>query len=735
MRDTKKEADTNRRGARRLQTSVSILAISLAAGLSQQSFAQEVDSDAPSVTVLDTITITARKRPENPQDVPISMTVIPGNEVDTSPASSNAALTRSAPNMTFIDGGGLFGNSVNLRGVGSVSPLSPDDTSVVFYVDEMPLSVLGIAPNLMDTERVEVLRGPQGTLFGRNTQGGAVNIVSRRPTFDREFSLTGEVGTDGYLLGQLIANGTLVPDNLAGRLAVRWNSFDGDIPNIAAGGKDGGLDIGAARGSLLFTPSDRTEALLTFNYGREVTHSPRFILRDAPDFPISATDPRTRVEGESYGVNLRVQHEFDSFMLNTQTAFQRGQSENTFDPTDSLVFGQMPPGSIVPPPYTVPGADFSTLSLDESSFVQEVRLSSLPESPIAWTAGFNYFRSDYSAGRDAHALTPAFVNLNGIQDNDFLVNSYALFGEVTVPLTERLKATVGLRGTHESKSAHFNFDPNGLPGVGTGFTQDASLSESFLTGRAALSYDWTPDLMTYVSFGRGYVSSGFPAYSVNSALERPDGPFPASTSWTYEAGFKSRLLDERLSLSGSLFFNDVKSGHLVYFDPSRAIFTTVALDYQTYGGEIELSAEVTPDFTVFGGLGYTHAELRNIPSGHVSGAQSGNDVPNVPAFTVNLGAEYRWSAETIGLPGDFTGRVTYQHVDSRAANVQNSFDLDAYDIVNAKLTWTHDDVSVYAFANNLFDERYEAWGQNFGPVESVRAGQGRIVGIGASFQF
>ncbi|MFV3517325.1 hypothetical protein ACNJD8_22195, partial [Mycobacterium tuberculosis] len=104
------------------------------------------------------------------------------------------------------------------------------DTSVVFYADEMPLSVYSIAPNLFDTDRVEVLRGPQGTLFGRNTQGGAVNIVSRRPTFNRSFSLTGEVGSNGYDLGEFIANGPLIPETLAGRLAVRWNRFGGDIP-------------------------------------------------------------------------------------------------------------------------------------------------------------------------------------------------------------------------------------------------------------------------------------------------------------------------------------------------------------------------------------------------------------------------------------------------------------------------------------------------------------------------
>ncbi|MHA0328983.1 TonB-dependent receptor [Sphingomonas melonis] len=686
-------------------------------------------------TILDTIIVTARKRAENPQDVPIGMTVLSGEKADATPSASNAGLARSVPNMSFVDGGGLFGNSANVRGIGSMSPLSSDDTSVVFYADEMPLSVYSIAPNLFDTDRVEVLRGPQGTLFGRNTQGGAVNIVSRRPTFNRSFSLTGEVGSNGYGLGEFIANGPLIPETLAGRLAVRWNRFGGDIPNIAAGGKDGSLGIGAARGSLLFTPSDRTEALLTISYGKETTHSPRFLLRDTPNFPVSATDPRTLVEGENTGANLRIKHEFESFVLNTQTSYQHSNSRNDFDLTDALVFGKLYQAFPNVTSYRVPGADNSQLTLGEDSFLQEFRVSSLPESPIGWTAGINYFRSASTAGRNSRASTATFSTLNGIQDNDFLVNSYAGFGEVSVPLTDRLKATFGLRATHEEKEAHYRFSGNGFPRVASGYMQNTSLGDDFVTGRVALSYDWTPDVMTYASVARGYVTPGFPAYSVNSFLGKAETPFPASTSWTYETGFKSKLLDDRLSISGAAFLNDVKSGHLIFFDPAQALFTTVALNYQSYGGELELTAKVTPNFDVFSGIGYTHAALVDVPSNSLTGARSGNEVPNVPAVTANIGMEYRWAAEPFGLPGNFTGRVSYQYVDARAADVKNTFDLKAYGIVNAKLTWQHNDVSVYAFANNLLDERYEAWGQAFGTLPTVRVGQGRVVGIGTSLQF
>ena len=176
MRDRKREVGPSGEGAWGLRASESILAAGLAT-LPHQIAAQEASYITPTITQFDLIVMMARKRPKTPQDVPISMTILAGDEVDTYPYSSNAALTRSAPNITFIDYGGLFNNSVNMRGVGSVSPLPPDDTSVVFYSDEMPLSVLGVAPNLMGMERVEVLRGLQRSLLGRNTQTGAVIAI------------------------------------------------------------------------------------------------------------------------------------------------------------------------------------------------------------------------------------------------------------------------------------------------------------------------------------------------------------------------------------------------------------------------------------------------------------------------------------------------------------------------------------------------------------------------------
>ncbi|MEH2541423.1 MULTISPECIES: TonB-dependent receptor [unclassified Bradyrhizobium] len=628
---------------------------------------------------LQQITVTARKRPEVEKDVPISLTTVEGAQLeDLSKTRSNADLARSVPNFNFVDLGGQSSNLANIRGVGSFSPVSPDDTSVVFYVDEAPQSVYGIAPNLLDTERVEVLRGPQGMLFGRNAQGGAVNIVSRLPTFDRSFSLTGEWGTKGYGLGELIANSPLIADLLAGRVAMRYSNYGGDVPNILLGGNDAATKIGAFRGSLLYTPTDRTTVTFSGSYNKDDDTVPRWLLRGAADFPVSAVNPRNDVDRENQNYNLKVKHDFGPIVFDSVSNFQRTTSFQVTDLTDSLVFSKLTglPRAF----FSMPGADIANIGIGENSWMQELRLSAPKESAIAWTTGLNLFRTEVALDGNARSITPAFATATGIRNNDFTTNSYAAFGEATVPLIGALKGTLGLRATHEEKTASYRYNGVGTPGTVASYAQDLGLKDDFLTGRAGLSYDWTRDFMTYVTAARGYVTGGFPANSINNPLGKPEVPFAASTSWTYETGFKSELFGHRVKLTGALFFNDVKNGHLFVFNVPTASFTVATLDYQSWGGELEGTVRLTPTFEVFGGVGITRAELVNVPIGSATGAKNGGRVPNVAPVTANVGFQHQVSAAHLGLNGDFFVRGNYQFVGTRAADVANSFDLPSYGI-------------------------------------------------------
>lgn len=703
--------------------------------LRTDAWAQVAGNDA-TVIVLDAITVTARRHSEDEQDVPISMSVVEGEQLkDISPANANSDIVRLTPNVSLHDMGGPFTNFAFIRGIGSLQPLSPDDTSVTFNVNEVPSSAMGIPPSTMDLSRLEVLRGPQGTLYGRGSQAGAINYIANRPAFSRELSLRGEIGTNGWRLGELIANAPVIDDVLAGRLALQYAKRDGDVENVVMGGKDGAVDVGAARGSLLFQPTADSSALLTLSYNKNDDTHALNVLRDADCYPCSAVDPRNDFQRENYGASLRIEHAFDDFQLTSISNVQHDKAVMDMDILDGLIWGVF---GYPPEMLNIPRDNLTWGRTSETGYFQELRLSSLAYSPVTWTGGVNVFRSEYEKHGGGENITwDSFGVYSGFQDNHANSNSYAVFGETTVPLVGALKGTLGLRLTHEDKDVHYSFVGDGLPGTVASHTQDSTFSDTFLTGRAGLSHDWSDSLMTYMNIGRGAVAGGYSATALNIMFGRDETLYPTSTSWSYEAGFKSTLWDGRATLNAAIFYNDVSKGHLMSFNPSSFAYEVATLDYASYGGEIEARAMVSPEWTAFGNLGYTHATIGNVPAGHPSGASSGNTVPNVPKFTANIGADYRVGARRLGLPsGELHASASYQYVGERAADVSNTFDLKPYGLVNARIGWEGSRAGVYLFSYNLLDERYEAVGGSYGPgADFVRPGMGRTIGLGATVRF
>lgn len=702
-------------------------------GLTQSPYAQEQQAE----TTLQPIIITAQKRPEDAQDVPVALSVIDRKSLESlSPSSSNADLARQVPNFNYIASGGQYSNSGNIRGVGSFSPLSPNDTSISYNIDEVPLSAYGIQPSTLDMSRVEVLRGPQGTLYGLNAQGGAINFVSNRPVFGHELSIGTEIGTNGWRTGELIVNETLIDDLLAGRLAVRYIQRAGDVTNAVLGGEDGKSSIAAARGSLLLTPGGDTDILFSMNYNRSDDNQPRFVLRDAPCFPCDGLNPRPDFQREDFGGMLRVEHAFEAFRFTSISSIQRNDFEQRLDLTDSLIFSKLlglPRAGL-----DVDGKDAYFGKIAENRYYQEFRLSSSEGEPIAWTAGINAFHSASTVHTSGENFTlPNFSVFSGRQDNDLSVTSYSAFGDISIPVVGDLKTLAGARLTYLKADADYRYVGAGLAGTVAGFDQDSSFSDTFITGHAGLSYDWSQDMMTYVTIGRGAVGGGYPWNGSNLPAGRAEPFFPTSTSWSYEAGFKSTLLDGRAMLNGSVFYNDVRDGHLYVLNRSLLTYQTAALDFDTYGAELEARIQLTPAFSLQGSIGYTHAELKNVPLNSPTGAKSGNQVPNVPEFTAMIGGEYRIDASQIGIDdGEFYLGGSYQFVDRRAADVGNNYNLDSYGVSNLRIGWDGDRARIYAFANNVFDKRYEAVGTYYGPgVAAVTVGQGRTLGMGVNVKF
>jgi iron complex outermembrane receptor protein len=405
-------------------------------------FAQGSSVDAPEFSE---IIVTARLREEAARDVPFALTVLDNDALVARRIDDTHSLFRQVPGLSltsFDDGRFAY---FQLRGIGPLSQaISPDDGSVVTYVDGVPQPVYASEFAYLDLQRIEVLRGPQGTLFGRNSQGGALNIVTRQPSDRFEGNVRLEGGENDYGLAQASLSGPLVADQLAAGVTARVSTFDGFIGNIApGGGKLGDRDSYAARGTLVFTPGGEggPRFALTANVDRQDSDPFYYVLRGQPR-DVVELDPENRVERTGWGVSLKAEVPLGGVDFTSISAINGFDNAQFTDDTDGLIYGPLFGG--LPSSAFLPPLDFSDWRERERRFYQELRLSSAAGQPIAWAAGAVYFHSNFDVElNNRSSFSPI---LNGDRDAEQIINSYAVYGEFTAPLgSPRLKATLGGR--------------------------------------------------------------------------------------------------------------------------------------------------------------------------------------------------------------------------------------------------------------------------------------------------
>jgi len=709
----------------------SIFAIDLS--IAGRPFAQpQVPADQV-LLVLDPITITAGKRNETADRIPLSVSVIGPQDIAKGSLDKNADIARSTPNYNYVSFGGPGGNFGTMRGVGPLgSPLNSLDNTIGFSVDGVPTSSFGFAPTLMDFQQVEVLRGPQGTLFGRNALAGLVSVVNMPADGAREFRLSGEVGTDGYRTLEAIAGGWLLPERLAGRGVLRFENFDGDIPNPVLDRDEGGARVSAGRGTLSITPDATLNISVTGGFDADKRTDPLYLLKEHPDFPVSGVDLNQYGKRDMGYGNVTIRKEFDAFTLTSISGYQDITVESYTDDTDSFLHGAI--SGVSPALYNDPGTDWGLSTEREKIFSQEVRLNAPEGEAISWVAGISYFRSDYRMDRVQKSVF--YPSLNGTNDTGIRSQTWAAFGDISVPLNDRITLSGGLRLAHDRQEMDSLYVSNGFAGTVPSFAQDRSFNDSYVTGRAALSFRWNDAVLSYASVARGYASGGFERYTSDAYAGVAANPFLPATSWTYEAGTKARLFNDGLDLRASVFYNDVRNGQLATFDPVNYLFMFANQDLRTYGGEVEAKLKPGGPLSFTASMGLTRSELTDVAADAATGARNGNAAPNAPQVTVSLGIEYTQPLTLLQVDGTLTATAGYQYVGSRQADIQNSFRLDAYHLVNAQIGFEAENRSLYVFARNLFDERPELFGSTFTPTaHSLMIGRGRVVGVGTSVKW
>ena len=512
------------------------------------------------------------------------------------------------------------------------------------------------------------------------------------------------------------------------RLSFRASTVDGFIDNIAPiGGDLGDRTAYSGRGVVVIEPEadDGLRITLSGNVDHRISNPFYYVSRAQPG-PVVELDPENEVERTAWGASAKAEIPLGFADFTSITAVNGFNNDQVTDDTDGLIYG---PLFGLPSSFFLPPLSFSDWHEDEIRFYQELRLSSFAENDIAWAAGLAYFYSDLEVELDNRsAFSPI---LNGDRDATQKINSYAAYGEVTAPLfSPRLKGTAGLRYTRDEKTLDASFTGVGFPGSVDFFEEDSAADFDLFTGRLALAFEATGNVNLYATVGRGAKSGGFPRFTLNGAFGVESPNYAKSTSWTYEAGVKTRLLDGRAGFDLSGFYNDVEDEQLFVLDFIAFQFVPVNLDTHSFGVEAQGDVALSRNWSVSGGLAWTDGEMREGEA--FSGSAAGNLIPNVAELSTTVTVDYRSDAvsrEGVEFAPFMT--LTHQYMGERAADVAGSFDLDAYHNIDFRLGAAFGNIEVFAFVRNLLDEEQEINGVLYGPgVEGSSLGRPRIIGGG-----
>jgi iron complex outermembrane receptor protein len=616
-----------------------------------------LEDSAPRV---DDIIVTAQKRSENLQDVPVAVSAVTGKTLENKRILDLVDLSNATPGLQIKSDDNGANPRIFIRGVG-VNDFNPATASAVgIYADGIYVgSPLAQRFAFFDLQQAEVLRGPQGTLYGRNTTGGAVNVTSRKPGNEIEADFLAEYGRFNSVNLQGGVSLPLAKDLLSVRVAGIYQRDDGYSINRLTGNRGNNADRWAVRGSVHFTPSSAITDDLAVTVGKSRGGSIWAYNRAL--FPASAdvAGPDGLCAPAYYGTanctNVLGYANASKNLYEGDYSFEGKDRVNLFTVANTLTVNLGSADIVAVTGYQhakrndqeeTDANPFPVITASyiarQNTFSQELRLQSSGKPALRYVFGL-YYAHDYLTNNSAYdvlAILPADP-ASGIgrfvwplaQKTD----SYAAFGQLDYDLTSRLTATVGLRYSADHKDFHYF---SGETNTGTPFfTFDGSKTFDSVSGKFGLQYRFTPDVNAYASYSRGTKSGGF--FSGQTGNIADIGPYKDETVNAYEAGLKTELLHHTLRANLAAFYYDYQNlqVYTTVIDGfiTRQLFTNASAA-RMYGGELELEATPARGLTISMNAAYLNATYRNFVS---AGADySGNTLPSAPKISVQTAIDY-----------------------------------------------------------------------------------------------
>ncbi|MEM1045338.1 MAG: TonB-dependent receptor [Pseudomonadota bacterium] len=679
---------------------------------------------------LDPLVVTARKREQPITDVPASVSVVRPEEIASAGGNDVRGVIERTPNASFIGLGFPGNNSINLRGLGGLATFGPYDAAVSVTLDEHVIPLRSFDAMLLDAERVEVLKGPQGTLYGRSSIGGAINIVTREMTEEWTGDFGAEGGENGHITVQG-AGGGAISDSLLVRGAVRFTDFDGDVPNTLTDEDTNQAETFAGRASAKWLFNDTGFVRLTYQAEREDFRPTGDILLTDPRFPIAAQSGLSKADRDTDRVTARIENAFSGFKLVALGAYERTKIGSDFDLTDSIL---IPAAFGIPARFTTdPTNDRSITATDEETISFEVRLQSDEGQRFEWLVGASYLDLTFDRNLSRRSIIPSF-NIDEVSSNSN--TTIGTFGDVTWNVSERFSVGAGLRVARDELDYRGTTDFFGALAGTPRFSETDRFDDNYVVGNVNIAYRFA-DHLVYARAARGYASGGYGEFAANALVGQPIDPFEPSTSNSFEVGIRGG--SPALFYSAAAFYNDVSDGQTYQFDATTFRNVAENLDFTSYGIEGEVSAELTDWARLDLAVGLQQAEFDDVPRTALSGAMDGDRVPLTPRFTLSAALSGDIPVVDFGPVDRVSYLFSVNHVGDRAADPANSTIIDSYTILDARIGAGVGNVEVYGFGTNLTDEVAVLYSQNFGtptaPVPTANVNRGRVLGLGVSAKF
>lgn len=738
------------------------IATAVVLGSVSPALAQEADDERDQAFKMEEVIVTARKTEESLFEVPVAVSVLGAAFFEDTGFNTVGDVVRFIPGFDLTPLNTTRATGSRIRGISTFSFSDGFESSVATVVDGV---VMGREAqgffDLFDVESIEVIKGPQGTLFGKNASAGVVNVRTKRPEFETGGGMDFTYGSFDEIKARGSITGPLIEDKVAYRLSGTYNKRDGVLENAIEGEPDlNDKDTFSLRGKLLFTPSEDTQILIAMDYVEEenrcclptfrtvgsplglaglgaATGQTLLDLGPALDALGIEPGPTNRMvaviadnilqKSQSYGGSIEINHDFGDVQFTSLTAYREWEIDE-FNESDGISTSNV-------------NSRNGTVSSSDQ-FSQEFRLDGTIGDKLNYVAGLFYFNQDIIAEGEVNIelFFPApgsFFNVRTDSDRRVVTNSYAAFSEVTYDMTDKLSLVGGLRLTREELDA--TYERIGTPinpflpftrFFGEDYTGAVEVRDTNVSGRVIARYTWSDQLMTYLSWSRGYKGPGIDvAVTVNiPSVSGPGGlpVLPPEIPTLWEVGMRGRFFDNRLSLNASAYSQKVSDLQTIVTDDVGVTRNLSVNELSSVG--FELDAVFVPEsiegLTLTGSFNFNHVEIKEFEARRDLEGIRFRDNPRV---SYSMIADYRREIMDNGANGFLRAEWAWQAGKNTALDRNPTSDINSYGLLNLRVGVTNpeDTLALTFSVENVTDQSYEHFvlGSSYGALDGVTNAQ------------